>query len=360
MDRSLHSLLCLAVAAACAAGARAQSIYVDCQAWLGATPAPTYGAAYGVPGVWNGLPLVNGTHALVDTHGNPIPAAALVGVGCDTSICTAPELAGDAAALLGDWWNADCYASPNTIRVSGLQAGTYQMFAFGYSECPQHFGSSIAVRINNTFVAGLFCGGEPFPGTWAGYPIGVGSFALASGDQLNLTFGTAGVYSGIAGFQLVRMGDDGTPFCSGHLGGCPCGAGAAGQGCPTSFNPSGAALTGAGAADLAADSLVLMSSGTSSSVVTFFQGTALHSNGLGTTFGDGLRCAGGTTVRLASKLAVGGGATYPEAGEAPISVRGLVPATGGLRTYQVWFRNAADFCTSATFNLTNGVAVHWR
>jgi hypothetical protein len=29
------------------------------------------------------------------------------------------------------------------------------------------------------------------------------------------------------------------------------------------------------------------------------------------------------------------------------------------RVYQAWFRNAAAFCTPATFNLTNGVAVEW-
>jgi hypothetical protein len=40
-------------------------------------------------------------------------------------------------------------------------------------------------------------------------------------------------------------------------------------------------------------------------------------------------------------------------------VRGGVPINGGLRTYQVWYRNAANFCTSSTFNLTNGVAIQW-
>jgi len=31
-----------------------------------------------------------------------------------------------------------------------------------------------------------------------------------------------------------------------------------------------------------------------------------------------------------------------------------------VRIYQVWYRNAAPaFCTSATFNLSNGWQVHW-
>jgi hypothetical protein len=31
----------------------------------------------------------------------------------------------------------------------------------------------------------------------------------------------------------------------------------------------------------------------------------------------------------------------------------------GTRTYQVWYRNAAAFCTISTFNLTNGIELSW-
>jgi hypothetical protein len=31
----------------------------------------------------------------------------------------------------------------------------------------------------------------------------------------------------------------------------------------------------------------------------------------------------------------------------------------GTRWYQVWYRNAAGFCTPATFNLSNAVRVDW-
>jgi hypothetical protein len=34
-------------------------------------------------------------------------------------------------------------------------------------------------------------------------------------------------------------------------------------------------------------------------------------------------------------------------------------ASPGLRTYQLWYRNAAVFCTTSTFNLTNGIEVSW-
>jgi hypothetical protein len=141
---------------------------------------------------------------------------------------------------------------------------------------------------------------------------------------------------------------------------CPCAGGAVGHGCASSFNPDGALLAGSGEPSVSADTLLLASSGTSSSVVTFFQGTSTAPNMFGVVLGDGARCVGGTLTRLGSKLAVGGAAQYPEPGDASVSVRGGVDALGGVRTYQVYYRNAADYCTSWTFNLTNGWAVFWR
>ncbi len=48
----------------------------------------------------------------------------------------------------------------------------------------------------------------------------------------------------------------------------------------------------------------------------------------GTPFGDGLLCVDGAIVRLGTKVAMGGSSRYPEAGDATISVRGLVAADG--------------------------------
>ena len=36
-----------------------------------------------------------------------------------------------------------------------------------------------------------------------------------------------------------------------------------------------------------------------------------------------------------------------------------VPAVGATRYYQVVYRNSAAFCTSATFNTTNGMQISW-
>jgi non-ribosomal peptide synthetase component F len=50
---------------------------------------------------------------------------------------------------------------------------------------------------------------------------------------------------------------------------------------------------------------------------------------------------------------------YPSGNDQPISVRGQIPLTGGFRTYQAWYRNAAPYCTPSTFNLTNGLQLTW-
>ena len=51
--------------------------------------------------------------------------------------------------------------------------------------------------------------------------------------------------------------------------------------------------------------------------------------------------------------------SYPGAGDLPVSVSGGVGASD-VRHYQVWFRNGASFCTSAAFNLTNGLTIVWQ
>jgi hypothetical protein len=50
--------------------------------------------------------------------------------------------------------------------------------------------------------------------------------------------------------------------------------------------------------------------------------------------------------------------SYPVPGDPSLSVAGAA-SPGDVRTYQVQYRNAAAFCTAATVNQTNGVAVIW-
>lgn len=155
----------------------------------------------------------------------------------------------------------------------------------------------------------------------------------------------------------------GFSFCPGDGSGtaCPClnsSATGAAEGCRNSTGVGGR-LRGQGVARLSADSLRLEGSQMPNSTALYFQGTAPQSSGAGSVFGDGLRCAGGTLVRLAVKNNVGGSSQYPDVGDPSVSAGGFV-LEPGLRTYQVWYRNAAAFCTSSTFNLTNGWEVIWN
>jgi hypothetical protein len=154
-----------------------------------------------------------------------------------------------------------------------------------------------------------------------------------------------------------------TPYCFGDGTGtpCPCGnTGAQGNGCANSLNPSGANLTGTGSASVSNDSFTLVGSGMPDSSALYFQGTTQVNGGLGNPFGDGLRCAGGSIVRLGTKQNLGGTSSYPELTDLPISLRGGITGGPQTRTYQVWYRNAnASFCTVDTFNLTNALSVLW-
>ncbi|MCY2961533.1 MAG: hypothetical protein NTY35_15325 [Planctomycetota bacterium] len=181
------------------------------------------------------------------------------------------------------------------------------------------------------------------------YTIQVGQYATGAGILV-------GQFSLAA--TGTTCGPAGVPYCFGDGTGsaCPCANnGTAGNGCANSINPAGGNLATTGAASISADTLSLNGSGMPSSSALYFQGTSQIS----AAFGDGLRCAGGTVIRLGTKQnSVGGTSSYPVAGDLSVSVRGAC-AVGDVRTYQCWYRNAAAFCTPSTFNLTNGVAVTW-
>ena len=49
---------------------------------------------------------------------------------------------------------------------------------------------------------------------------------------------------------------------------------------------------------------------------------------------------------------------YPQSGDIPISQRGAIPSSGGVRMYQAWYRNPGGPCGSGN-NLTNGIQVTW-
>jgi hypothetical protein len=172
---------------------------------------------------------------------------------------------------------------------------------------------------------------------------------LTSSAQVNVTY--------------VYTPGVGAPFCAGDGSGtaCPCGnsspAGAS-QGCTNSLGV-GASLTASGAPDVFNDTLVLHCSGLPSTTsALLFQGTNRENGGSGTVFGDGLRCVGGTVQRLGTAHATAGVAAWPVPGAPTLSAAGGAQS-GQLLHYQVWYRNAAPFCTPATFNLSQGLSIAW-
>ncbi len=147
--------------------------------------------------------------------------------------------------------------------------------------------------------------------------------------------------------------------CSGSASLCPCNNPSVGTGgCNNSFGTGGATLDSRGVPSVSADTFRFEATRlppTTSCLL--FQGTALPTGGI-QVFGDGLRCAAGTVIRLGVVTSSAGVAAWPAPGDPDLSVRGAIPA-GATRIYQAWYRNAAAFCTASTFNLSNSLVVQW-
>jgi hypothetical protein len=155
----------------------------------------------------------------------------------------------------------------------------------------------------------------------------------------------------------------GTPFCFGDgaaNGGidCPCmNNSTPGQqvGCLNS-TLAGGQLLGTGTTSVSGDTLVLNATGLPpTGFAVFLQGVTITT----VPFGDGVRCAGGALIRLATKPVVAGTVSYPVGAELPISVKGMVPPTGGVRYYQNYYRDPSGPC-GTFFNVTSGVSVIWQ
>lgn len=165
-----------------------------------------------------------------------------------------------------------------------------------------------------------------------------------------------------SGAAYVYQTEDAFPwsvYCSGDGSGmpCPCGnPGGAGEGCANSTG-TGASLTASGAALVSDDSLVLTVGGTvPGQPGIFFQGDNEVNGGLGVPFGDGLRCAGGSVVRL--RVVVGDVGGVASSTGVQVSVRGGVSG-GETKRYQWWYRDPSGSPCGSGFGLSNGVEVFW-
>jgi hypothetical protein len=191
----------------------------------------------------------------------------------------------------------------------------------------------------------------------AGAPIGPRTITVTNPDGQSAV-SASGVFT-------VQLGSPGVPYCSGDgslATPCPCGNfGGAGRGCANSANALGAVLGTSGTKS--PDTVILAASGErTNSLTVFFQGNA--SSNAGISYGDGVRCANGTLLRLYVKSAVGGSISAPQGGDPSITARsaalGDTIAPGTPRYYVAVYRDPiAAFCAPNTFNATNGVRIDW-
>lgn len=140
---------------------------------------------------------------------------------------------------------------------------------------------------------------------------------------------------------------------------CPCvNYGSAGNGCANSVNAAGAHLSATGTTS--PDTVALNASGMPATVTSIFiKGSGNVATGV--VFGDGVRCAGGTLIRLGQETNSGGMSSYPTGAQLSVSVKGGTPPGSGITArYQTHYRNAAAaFCPPATFNVTSGLTITW-
>jgi Tol biopolymer transport system component len=173
-------------------------------------------------------------------------------------------------------------------------------------------------------------------------------------------------------FLHDRLASGFTSLCDPGTGGvtaCPCfnPPSSRARGCDNSSFTGGAALTASGFAYLSIDSLVFSTSNeTPSATSMLLQGNSSLPNGL--VFGQGVRCAGGTLLRLYVKTAVLGSITAPELsiGDPTISSRcaalGAPIQPGEPHLYLVYYRDSTVLggCpASSTFNATQTAEISW-
>ncbi len=347
----------VATVATSATPSAAQSLNVDVGG-NGMFPLPSAAyAAAGLAGAWSGVAAPAIAAPLVGLDGAPVAATMTSSGGFLNFDFDNVGTSGDDENLLDDVVDLGGPTSVVSWSFAGLADGSYTVRTYAWAPDNTTFRTNVAV-------AGSTDAAQDVGGPWTGaHQLGV-TYALhhvaVVGGALTIDLMTTTGFGSMNGIQIERASEYASA-CSGDgsATACPCGnTGASGRGCANSIDAGGADLTATGVASIAADTLVLHGAHMPNSSALYFQGTTIAGSGSGAVFGDGLRCAGGAVVRLGTKSNVAGVSQYPEGADASVSVRGGV-APGNQRVYQVWYRNAASFCTSDTFNLTNGLVVNW-
>ena len=192
---------------------------------------------------------------------------------------------------------------------------------------------------------------------------------------------SAGYYTGDIVFQDVFNGGNtisrpveltvqgaGIAYCTGDVGEgtpCPCNNDNNGElpdaGCANGAFASGAKMIATGAASVSNDTLTLITTNVHpSNSGLYFQANNAINSGAGSTFGDGLRCAGGGLIRLQVRFSNSQGVSQTTIS---IAAKGAVSA-GDVKRYQCWYRDTSGDQPCGVgvndFNLSNGLRVSWK
>jgi hypothetical protein len=254
------------------------------------------------------------------------------------------EIPAGAVSLSNVWFNDVLYHSgevqDNTDWVMTQPAGGIKF------SCTQTFAvnpNANALNWATVYSFGFTTNAAPVAGTGV-----LTLFEPGTGSLLTAPIegpGTPGPSTGVA-------------FCFGDGSGttCPCNNhGSAGQGCQNSTG-SGATLSASGSNSVSGDTVVLGVTGAvSGQPGLFFQGNNAVNAGLGNAFGDGLRCAGNSTIRLQVGFVDGAGTTVTSIG---IASKGAVSA-GQTKRYQFGYRDPVFSPCLNGFNLSNAVEIVW-
>jgi len=342
----------------------------------------------------------------VSGGGSTVPASGLGGGMWDMGMPTAPGTSTVSvpeavttinSVVLDDFshdWGGDVHAT--LVDPNGVEHNLFLRPGF-MNPAGADFGTP------GDFLSGVYTivesGGADFPTVSNGVDIAPGTYNQSfNTGGASWSDGTNGIFntpmsaiSGPAGDWVLRIydwgvGDNGgfsgwtlngnqvpsdntgAPYCDGSGGNCPCGlTGLVDQGCPnTNPNGNGCKLTGAGNAEVSADSFnLLVSDGPPDKPGLILQGTTSLAPGISTiNDSEGLLCVGGSTQRGDVFLTDGNGDADAGGVFQNGEPFGADANLGGTNYYQFWFRDPASTCNAndnggANFNFSNGWDVTW-
>ncbi|MFN0241744.1 MAG: hypothetical protein ACKVWV_02535 [Planctomycetota bacterium] len=368
------TLLTTLVVVACSASLSAQSFNLDFGETTSA-PSSSYSAA-GLPGFWNALSAQNNDFSfLTDVAGNPTSVLFHQYGATGLVVSSDPIVTGDDALLLRDGIVTHNPSLDSCFYFDGLAPGTYELITYAWRpDDPALLSKSFVDNTPGLEISGGAWSGQHVHGvTFARHTVTVGPSGFM-GPHSGLAAGADAFVGAVCNGMQLRKLDLFTPFCFGDgtlPTPCPCAppntvpnpSGAAGHGCANSFDANGALLSASGS--LAPDGVAFTCVvGPNYGAFGFLvKGSA--SNATGAALGDGISCVSGALVRFGGHNAGTNGAplgswTYPNVVQTIPVTSATAQAPAQQAYYQLYYRNAvANFCSAATANLSNGVAIVW-